>query len=60
MLSLALLAGALTGCGVGSTSNEGKVSKTASTYLSALADGDTAEACASSPAAREANGASRE
>ena len=46
MLSLALLAGALTGCGVGSTSNEGKVSKTASTYLSALADGGTAEACA--------------
>jgi pimeloyl-ACP methyl ester carboxylesterase len=46
ILSLALLAAALTGCGVGKASNEEKISKTAETYLRALADGDTAEACA--------------
>lgn len=46
ILSLALLATALTGCGVGKASNEEKISKTAETYLRALADGDTAEACA--------------
>ena len=46
ILSLALLAAALTGCGVGEASNEEKISKTAETYLRALADGDTAEACA--------------
>jgi hypothetical protein len=45
-LVLALLAGALTGCGVGKASNEEKISKTATTYLGALADGDTAKACA--------------
>jgi hypothetical protein len=45
-LVLALLAGALTGCGVGKASNEEKISKTATTYLRALADGDTAKACA--------------
>ena len=42
---LALL-GALTGCGVGRASNEEKVSKAVVTYLRALADGDTAKACA--------------
>ena len=42
---LALLA-ALTGCGVGRASNQEKVSKTVVTYLRALADGDTAKACA--------------
>lgn len=42
---LALL-GALTGCGIGRASNEEKVSKTVDTYLRALADGDTAKACA--------------
>jgi hypothetical protein len=46
ILVLALLAAALTGCGVGKASNEEKINKTASTYLRALADGDTAEACA--------------
>jgi hypothetical protein len=46
ILVLALLAAALTGCGVGKASNEEKINKTASTYLRALADGDTAKACA--------------
>ena len=45
ILVLALL-GALTGCGVGRASNQEKVSKTVVTYLRALADGDTAKACA--------------
>jgi hypothetical protein len=35
----------LTGCGVGPPSNQEKISKTAVTYLRALADGDTATAC---------------
>ena len=46
ILSLALLAVALTACGVGSAGDKEKISKTASAYLRALADGDTAEACA--------------
>jgi len=47
ILVLALLAAAaLTGCGVGKATNEEKINKTASTYLRALADGDTAKACA--------------
>jgi hypothetical protein len=46
ILVVALLAAALTGCGVGRASNEEKINKTASTYLRALADGDTAKACA--------------
>jgi hypothetical protein len=46
ILVLALLAATLTGCGVGKATNEEKINKTASTYLRALADGDTAEACA--------------
>ncbi len=45
ILVLALL-GALTGCGVGRASNQEKISKTVDTYLRALADGDTAKACA--------------
>ena len=46
LLALALLAAALaTGCGVGKASNEEKISKTATTYLRALAAGDTAKAC---------------
>jgi hypothetical protein len=40
------LALALTGCGVGPATNEEKISKTATTYLKALADGDAAAACA--------------
>src|SRR6266487_3106923 len=43
---LALLAVGLTGCGVGRPSSEEKISKTTVTYLRALADGDTATACA--------------
>jgi DNA-binding transcriptional regulator LsrR (DeoR family) len=46
ILVLALLTAALVGCGVGKASNEERISKTASTYLRALAEGDTAEACA--------------
>jgi hypothetical protein len=45
-LALALLAPALTGCGVGPATNQEKISKTATTYLKALADGDAAKACA--------------
>ena len=44
-LVLALLAPALTGCGVGPATNQEKISKTATSYLKALADGDTATAC---------------
>ena len=40
------LAVAATGCGVGPATNQEKISKTASTYLKALADSDTATACA--------------
>lgn len=46
VLVLALLAPALTGCGVGPATNQEKISKTATTYLKALADGDAAKACA--------------
>jgi hypothetical protein len=46
VLLLVALAVAAAGCGVGPATNEEKISKTASTYLSALADGDTASACA--------------
>jgi hypothetical protein len=45
-LVLALLAFTLAGCGVGPATNEEKISKTATTYLKALADGDAAKACA--------------
>jgi hypothetical protein len=45
-LVLALLALTLTGCGVGAATNEEKISKTATAYLTALADGDAAKACA--------------
>ena len=37
---------AVAGCGVGAATNQEKISKTATTYLKALADGDTATACA--------------
>jgi hypothetical protein len=46
ILLVLVLAVAAAGCGVGAATNEEKISKTASTYLSALADGDTATACA--------------
>jgi pimeloyl-ACP methyl ester carboxylesterase len=46
ILVLALLAVALTGCGVGRATNEERISKTATSYLRALADGDIAKACA--------------
>jgi hypothetical protein len=46
VLVLALLAAVVTGCGVGAATDEEKISKTATTYLRALADGDTAKACA--------------
>jgi hypothetical protein len=45
LLILVLLAAALAGCGVGRASNQEQISKTATTYLRALADGDTAKAC---------------
>jgi hypothetical protein len=46
LLALLLLAVAVAGCGLGPATNEEKVSKTATTYLRALADGDIAKACA--------------
>jgi hypothetical protein len=46
ILLVLVLAVAAAGCGVGPATNEEKISKTASTYLSALADGDTEKACA--------------
>ncbi len=46
VLALALLAPALTGCGIGAATNQEKISKTATTYLKALAKRDTAKACA--------------
>jgi len=46
VLVLVLLAPVLTGCGVGPATNQEKISKTATTYLKALADGDAAKACA--------------
>ena len=41
-----LLAVVLAGCGLGPATDDEKVSKTAGTYLRALADGDTGTACA--------------
>jgi len=46
LVVLSLLAVALAGCGVGPATDEEEISKTATTYLRALADGDTATACA--------------
>lgn len=46
LLVLALLAAVVAGCGVGPATDEETISKTATTYLRALADGDTAKACA--------------
>src|SRR5919198_432165 len=43
---VALLASALTGCGIGPATKQEKVSKTATSYLRALAKGDTTKACA--------------
>lgn len=43
---LLLLTVAAAGCGVGPATNEEKISKAATTYLNALATGDTATACA--------------
>jgi hypothetical protein len=46
LLLAVALAVAAAGCGVGPATNQEKISKTASTYLKALADSDTAAACA--------------
>jgi pimeloyl-ACP methyl ester carboxylesterase len=48
LVPAALLAGAiaLTGCGIGAKGNQERISGTAVTYLHALADGNTAKACA--------------
>lgn len=46
ILLVLVLAVAAAGCGVGSATDEEKISKTASTYLRALADSDSATACA--------------
>jgi hypothetical protein len=43
---LALLVAAVAGCAIESGTNEGKISTTTSTYLRALAQGDSAGACA--------------
>jgi pimeloyl-ACP methyl ester carboxylesterase len=46
LLVLALVAVGLTACGFGPSTNQEKISKTATTYLRALAAGDAAKACA--------------
>lgn len=46
VLVLVLVASASTACGVGAATDEEKISKTATAYLGALADGDAAKACA--------------
>jgi hypothetical protein len=46
VLVFALLPAVVTGCGVGPATDKENISKTATTYLRALADGDTAKACA--------------
>ena len=46
LLLVALLAPALTGCGIGPATKQEKISKTATTYLRALAKGDSTKACA--------------
>jgi hypothetical protein len=46
VLLLLILALVVAGCGVGPATNEEKISKTATTYLRALARGDTVTACA--------------
>ena len=51
ILFVLVLAVAAAGCGVGSATDQEKISKTASTYLRALADGDNATACAQLTAA---------
>ena len=43
LLALVLLAVALTGCEIGRASSQEKVSKTATSYLRALADSDSAK-----------------
>ena len=53
-LVLALLALALAGCGVGAATNEEKISKTVTTYLKALADGDAAACAQLTPSAKGA------
>jgi hypothetical protein len=45
VLVLVLVASASTACGVGAPTDEEKISKTATTYLRALADGDATKAC---------------
>ena len=46
LLLVALLAPALTGCGIGPATKQERISKTATTYLRALAKGDSTKACA--------------
>jgi hypothetical protein len=46
VLLLLVLAVVVAGCGVGPATNEEKISKTTTTYLRALARGDTVTACA--------------
>jgi hypothetical protein len=46
VLVLLVLAVVVAGCGVGPATNEEKISKTATTYLRALAGGDPVTACA--------------
>jgi pimeloyl-ACP methyl ester carboxylesterase len=45
IVAVALLAAAFTGCGVGGAGDKEKISKTATSYLRALAAGDTGKAC---------------
>src|SRR5215813_7213151 len=44
-VGVALLGATLTGCGIGARTTKEQISQTATGYLHALADGDTAKAC---------------
>jgi hypothetical protein len=46
LLVLALLGAVLGGCGIGPATKQEKISETATSYLRALANADTAKACA--------------
>jgi hypothetical protein len=59
VLLLLVLAVVVAGCGVGPATNEEKISKTATTYLRALARGDTVTACAQLTSRARGEGCSR-
>jgi len=59
VLLLLVLAVVVAGCGVGPATNEEKISKTATTYLRALARGDPVTACAQLTSRAQGEGCAR-